>query len=457
MTTPHEYAQTNAEDYRSQLRDLIRMPSVSTDPAYADDVRKTAEWLVAHINNIGLSAELIETDKHPLVYADWMNAGDSAPTILIYGHYDVQPAVMEDGWDHDPFDPIEKDGKIFARGADDNKGQFFAHIKAIESILKADGKLTFNVKFILEGEEESGGKSIAKFVPENTDKLKADVCVVSDSSFLDENTPSILYGLRGSVAMELHITGPSSDLHSGSYGGVVHNPLQALTEIVSQLHNKDGHITVPGFYDDVVVLSDDERAELAKTTWTDEAFKAETGAPQAWGESEFTYRERVGARPTLEINGLAGGYAGAGFKTVLPSKALAKISCRLVANQDPKKIYALIKKYVAEITPPTVTSELVYLSSGYSALVDLKDPALQAAVTAFEKGFGTKPVFMREGGSIPVVADFQKHLGLPVVLMGFGLPTNGIHGPNEHFVIDMFHKGIDTAIHFYHDYVAQNQ
>ena len=346
MTTAHEYAQANGEGFRKQLHELIKMPSVSTDPAYAEDVRKTAEWLVAHLGEIGLTAELIKTDNHPLVYAEWMNAGETAPTILIYGHYDVQPATMEDGWDHDPFDPIEKDGKIYARGADDNKGQFFAHIKAVESILKANGQLGFNVKFILEGEEESGGESIAKYVPEHTDKLKADVCVVSDSSFLDETTPAILYGLRGMVAMELHVTGPSSDLHSGSYGGVVHNPLQALTEIVAKLHNEDGSIAVPGFYDDVVALTDDERTELAKIPWTDESFKAETGAPQAWGEPEYSYRERVGARPTLEINGLAGGYASAGFKTVLPAKALAKISCRLVANQDPKQIY----KHTSKLT-----------------------------------------------------------------------------------------------------------
>lgn len=454
MTTPHNYAQTNGDRFRQQFHELLKMRSISTDPAYKDDVKQTADWLVAHLNDIGLSAELITTDNHPLVYAEWLGAGESAPTILIYGHYDVQPASMEDGWDHDPFDPIEKDGNIYARGADDNKGQFFAHVKAVESVLSADESPNYNIKFIIEGEEESGGESIAKYVPENANKLKADVCVVSDSSFLDEKTPSILYGLRGILAMELHITGPSSDLHSGSFGGVVHNPLQALAEIIAQLHDENGTITIPHFYDDVVPLTDPERAELAKVPWSEAEFVTQTGAPQSWGESDYTLRERTGARPTLEINGISGGYAGVGFKTVLPAQAMAKISCRLVADQDPNQIFEHIHNHIQAITPPTVTAELINLGGGFSALADLNDPAMQAGISAYEKGFGARPVFMREGGSIPVVADIQKHVGIPVVLMGFGLPDDGVHGPNEHLGIEMFHKAIDTAIHFYQEYVA---
>lgn len=454
MATPHEYAQVNGERFRKQFHELLKMPSISTDPAYKEDVKRTADWLVTHLNDIGLSAELITTDKHPLVYAEWLGAGESAPTILIYGHYDVQPASMEDGWDHDPFDPIEKDGNIYARGADDNKGQFFAHVKAVESALSADELPNYNIKFIIEGEEESGGESIAKYVPENADKLKADVCVVSDSSFLDDKTPSILYGLRGILTMELHVTGPSSDLHSGSFGGVVHNPLQALAEVIAQLHDENGTITIPHFYDDVVPLTDPEREELAKVPWSEAEFVAQTGASQSWGESAYTLRERTGARPTLEINGLSGGYAGVGFKTVLPAKAMAKISCRLVADQDPNQIFEHIRKHIQAITPPTVTAKLINLGGGFSALADLNDPSMQAGISAYEKGFGARPVFMREGGSIPVVADIQKHVGIPVVLMGFGLPDDGIHGPNEHLGIEMFHKAIDTAIHFYQDYVA---
>lgn len=450
MTTPHEYARGHAEAFRAQLHDLIRIPSVSADPAYTPHMQRAAHWLADHLNGIGLTAEVIPTQGHPLVYAEWLKAGPDAKTLLIYGHYDVQPAVMEDGWDSDPFEPVEKDGAIYARGADDNKGQFFAHVKAVEAILAARGALPLNIKIILEGEEESGGESIAQYVRERAARLAADVCVISDSSILTPDQPSIVYALRGITAMELRVSGPSHDLHSGSYGGSVHNPLQALTEIVAALHAPDGRVTVPGFYDDVLSLSDQERAELAKIPWTEADWQAQTGAPQSWGEAGYSLRERVGARPTLEVNGLGGGYAGQGFKTVLPAAGIAKISCRLVANQDPRRIYEQIRDYIASITPPTVRSELIYLSGGHGALVDINDPAMQAAVTAYEKIWDARPVFMREGGSLPIVAEFQQHLNVPVILMGFGLDSDGIHGPNEHFPVAMFHKGVDAAIHFYY-------
>lgn len=450
MTTPHEYARAQADAFRAQLHELIRIPSVSADPAYAPHMQRAASWLADHLNGIGLSAEVIPAQGHPLVYAEWLKAGPDARTLLIYGHYDVQPAALEDGWDSDPFEPVEKNGAIYARGADDNKGQFFAHVKAVESILAARGALPLNIKIILEGEEESGGESIARYVAESGARLAADVCVISDSSILTPDQPSIVYALRGIAAMELRVTGPSHDLHSGSYGGSVHNPLQALTEIVAALHDADGRVTVPGFYDDVLALSDQERAELAKIPWTEADWQAQTGAPQSWGEAGYSLRERTGARPTLEVNGLGGGYAGQGFKTVLPASGIAKISCRLVANQDPYRIYERIRDYIASITPPTVRSELIYLSGGHGAQVDINDPAMQAAVMAYEKIWGARPVFMREGGSLPIVAEFQRHLNVPVILMGFGLDSDGIHGPNEHFPVALFHKGVDTAIHFYY-------
>lgn len=452
MPTALDYAHTHADDFRHQLHELLRIPSISTDPAYTSEVRRCADWLAAHLRGLGMTAEVIPTNRHPLVYAEWMGAGDDAKTVLIYGHYDVQPADKDEGWDSHPFEPEERDGKIYARGAEDNKGQLWMHVKAVESLFHADHPPTFNLKFIIEGEEESGGESIAKYVAENPEKLQADVCLISDTHMLSAEQPSIIYALRGILATEMTVTGPDHDLHSGSFGGLIHNPLQVVAEIVSKLHNEDGSVAVPGFYDDVIVMSDEERAELAKTPWSEADVAKETGAPQTWGEAGYTPRERAGARPTLEINGLGGGYAGTGFKTVLPSTGMAKISCRLVANQEPDHIFELIKSYVAQITPPTVTVSWKKFGSGYAGLVDIHAPEMQAAVSAYEKVFGVKPLFLREGGSIPIVADLQRHVGMPVILMGFGLPTDNIHGPNEHFRIDLFHRGIDTILNFYEIY-----
>ncbi|MEQ8676243.1 MAG: dipeptidase [Aggregatilineales bacterium] len=454
MPTPHEYAHEHAERFRQELHDLLRIPSISTDPAYRSEVRRCADWLAAHLRGLGMTAETIPTNRHPLVYAEWMGAGADAKTVLTYGHYDVQPADVDEGWHSDPFEPEERDGNIYARGAEDNKGQLWLQIKAVESLFHGDQPPACNLKFIIEGEEESGGESIAKYVAENPEKLKADVCLISDTGILAFDKPSIIYALRGMVATELTVTGPDHDLHSGSFGGVVHNPLQVVAEIVSKLHNADGSVAVPGFYDDVVMMSDAERAELAKTSWTEAEVATETGVPQTWGEVGFSPRERAGGRPTLEINGIGGGYAGIGFKTVIPSSALVKISCRLVANQDPDRIYDLLKAYVAQITPPTVTVEWKKFGGGHGALVDIHAPEMQAAVRAYENVWGVKPVFLREGGSIPVVADLQRHVGMPVLLIGFGLPTDNIHGPNEHFNIELFHRGVDTILHFYEIYAG---
>ncbi|GIL11561.1 MAG: hypothetical protein BroJett038_02810 [Chloroflexota bacterium] len=445
----HDHARSQASAYLEQLKDLIRIPSISTDPERKGDIRRAAEWLADDLRRIGFErVEIKPTAGHPVVYAEWLGAGEGAPTVLVYGHYDVQPAEIEAGWTSDPFEPVERDGFLYARGASDDKGQVFAHVKAAESLMAA-GRPPVNLKLVIEGEEEIGSPHLSAFVSENQDLLKANVCVISDSGIPKINEPAIVYALRGLVYVELEVFGPARDLHSGQYGGTVHNPAQALAEMIAQLHHPDGSVAVPGFYDDVLPLSDEERAELAKKPWDEADWRRTTGAPMPWGEASYALHERVGARPTLEINGLVSGFYGPGQKTVLPAKALAKISCRLVANQNPTRIYELIRDYVARITPPTVRSEVRLLQTGEAAYVDRHTEAMQAAIHAYEQGWGSKPVFMREGGSIPIVADFQHKLNLPVILMGFGLNDDGAHGPNERFNIEMFHRGVQTAIYFY--------
>lgn len=446
----HMYADNHFGQFRAQLDDLLRIPSISTDPAFAEEVKRAAEWLASDMRRIGLeNVEVIPTIGHPLVYGEWLGAGEHAPTVLIYGHYDVQPALKSDGWHNEPFEPQERDGRIYARGASDDKGQVFAHLKAAEAMLADGGKAPVNLKFLIEGEEESGSLHLDEFIRQNVERLKADFCVISDSGMPTETQPSIMYALRGIVTLEVEVTGPSSDLHSGTYGGAVHNPIQALAEILAQLHHPDGSIAVPGFYDDVLPLSEQERAELSKSGWTDSAWKETTGVSASWGEADYAIHERTGARPTLEINGIAGGYFDAGFKSVLPARAWAKISCRLVANQDPLKIGQLVKTFIEDLTPQTVRCNVQVMRGSSAAFVDINTPAMQAAIAAYEHGWGTRPIFMREGGSIPVVVDFQNELKLPVILMGFGLNNDGAHGPNEHFSVEMFRKSIQTAIHFY--------
>ncbi len=449
MASPREYAREHAQQFREQLYDLVRIPSVSTDPAHKGDVRRAGEWIASEMRRIGANhVELLETGGHPVVYGDWLGAGEDAPTVLIYGHYDVQPAEMADGWTSEPFEPVERNGMIYARGSSDDKGQMFIHIKALESYLASEGKAPVNIKYMIEGEEEIGSFHLPDFIRANKERFKADVCVISDTGMRDIHQPAITYGLRGMTYMQLDVTGPAHDLHSGGFGGMVHNPALALAQIIARLHNPDNSIAVPGFYDDVVALSTEERAELAKQDIPEETLKQDAGVPASWGEAAYTLRERISARPTMEINGLLSGWTGTGAKTVLPAKAMAKISCRLVANQDPYKIYELVKQYVAQITPPSIRSEVTLINAGYPALVDVHTPAMQAAVRAYERGWGVTPIFAREGGSIPVVADFKNELGLDSLLMGYGLNTDGAHGPDEHFSVEMFHKGIDTAICF---------
>jgi len=441
------YATDQADRFKEELFETLRIPSLSGDPAHASDVRKMADWLAAHMASIGVAkAQVMETAGHPVVYGEWLGAGPDKPTVLVYGHYDVVPASLEDGWDTDPFEPVEKDGKIYARGVTDDKGQLFIHVKALESYLKANGEAPVNVKFLLEGEEEVSSPNLAPFIREHLDLLAADVCVISDSSMRTIETPAITHSLRGMTYMEMEVRGPREDLHSGFYGGAVHNPAIAISQIIAKLFNDDNSIAVPGFYNDVVPLRDDEREMIARSALDEAGLKAATGAPAQWGDQQWTIQERVSARPTLDVNGLWSGYSGPGPKTIIPAVAGAKMSSRLVANQDPDKIYELVKAYIEQIAPDTVEVEVRLLTTGLPALIPYDLPAMQAAARAYKRGWGHEAIFTRGGGSIPIVADIVEMMKIPVVMMGYGLDTDGLHAPNEHYSIEMFNRGIQTAI-----------
>ncbi len=456
MSSPLEYAQQHRAEHLTELKDFLRIPSVSTQPDHAADTARAAAWLAEAMKTAVLdNVTVIPTAGHPLVYADWLHAGPEAPTVLIYGHYDVQPAEPFAEWHTPPFEPTVKDDFLYARGASDDKGQVYVHVKAVEAHLKANGRLPVNVKFIVEGEEESGGANLRAFIPENKALLAADVALVSDTSMISRDLPSIVYGLRGMCYMFLDITGPARDLHSGSFGGGIDNPLNVLGHVIARLKDPAGHILIPGFYDKVRPLAAEERAVLSQLPLDQVAWLAETGAPQAWGEPEFTLVERLGARPTLDVNGIIGGYTGPGGKTVLPSSVHCKLSMRLVPDQDPQEIAQLFRDYVQSIVPPTVTVTINGRGGAPATITDRHIPAMQAAVAAIEASFGKKPVFMREGGSIPVVGQFQEFLGLETVLMGFGLPDDRIHAPNERFYLPNFYRGIETSIRFLDNYDHQ--
>lgn len=449
------YSRTQTKSFLHDLYELLRIPSLSGDPAHADDVRRAADWLAAHLHDLGLDkVAVMPTAGHPVVYGEWLGAGPTKPTVLVYGHYDVVPATLEDGWETPPFEPVEKGGRIYARGATDDKGQLFIHIKALESYLKTSGAAPINVKLLIEGEEEVSSPNLRPFLEEHLDLLKSDVCVISDSSMRTIEEPAITHSLRGMTYIEVEVQGPADDLHSGFFGGAVHNPALALVEILGKLYNPDHTIAVPGFYDAVAPLTADERAMIAKTDLSEEQLKASTGAPAVWGDKNFTIRERVSARPTLDINGMWSGWSGPGPKTIIPAKAGAKLSSRLVANQDPHTIYEQLKGYIESIAPPTVTVEVRLLTTGEPALIPYDLPEMRAASRAYEKGWGATPVFTRGGGSIPVVADFTKLLKIPVVMMGYGLDDDGLHAANESYSIEMFERGIETAI-VYLDELAQ--
>lgn len=444
------HAASQREAHLQELTEFLRIPSISTQPDKANEIAAAAEWLARAMKLAGLNnAQVIETSGHPLVYADWLLAGPDAPTVLIYGHYDVQPPEPLALWKSPPFEPRIEDGNLFARGASDDKGQLYIHVKAVEAYLKSAGRLPLNVKFIIEGEEESGGKSLEAFVPDNTDLLAADSVLVSDTHIVDKDKPSVVYSLRGMTYVFVDVTGPTRDLHSGSYGGGIDNPINALAHIIAQLKDKDGRILIPGFYDRVRTLTEEDRALIGKGAIDEPAWLADTGAPQTWGEPEFSLLERLGARPTLDVNGLIGGYTGAGAKTVLPSSAHAKISMRLVPDQDPEEIFALFRDHVLAIAPDSVRVKCTKVHGAEPCIIDIDIPEMQAAAQAYERVFGRRPLYMREGGSIPVISLFQKHLGLQTVLMGFGLSGDHIHAPNERMYLPNFYRGIETAIHYY--------
>jgi len=443
-----EFIQSNQQRFLEELFELLRIPSISADSRHKEDVRKAAAYVVKKLKEAGAdTAELCETSGHPIVFGEKI-INPSLPTVLVYGHYDVQPPDPLNLWESPPFEPVVKDGKIYARGSCDDKGQFYMHIKAFEAMMKLN-KLSCNVKFMIEGEEEVGSDNLGTFVKENKDKLKADVILISDTSLISLDTPSITVGLRGLSYVEVEVTGPNRDLHSGVYGGAVANPVNVLSKMIASLHDENGRITIPGFYDKVAELSAGEREALNKAPFNLENYKKELGIEEVQGEKGFTTLERTGIRPTLDVNGIWGGYTGEGAKTVLPSKAYAKISMRLVPNQNNHEITELFTKHFESIAPKSVKVKVTALHGGEPAVTPTDSKAFLAASSAFLNVWGKAPIPTRDGGSIPIVSLFKKELGLDSVLMGFGLDSDAIHSPNEHYGVKNFLIGIETIVEFY--------
>ncbi len=449
MSSVQDYIDANREEFQSQLFELLRIPSVSTDSKHKGDVKQAADYLVSQLHEIGLdNVQLHETPGHPIITAEHTPNKDQ-PTVLIYGHYDVQPSDPDELWDTPPFEPTVKNGRVYARGASDDKGQSFTHIKSIESYLKTETKLPVNVKFILEGEEEIGSPNLVPFIKENKDLLSCDMVLISDTAMFGEDQPSITYGLRGLAYMEINVTGPNRDLHSGLYGGAVDNPANVLCEIIAKLKDDDGAIQIPGFYDDVEEMTSEMREAYKKLPFDEDRYKKNLELKEVKGEKGYSTLERASARPTLDVNGLWSGYQGEGAKTVLPAKAGAKVSMRLVPDQDPKKIGQLFKKHIESIAPDTVDVEVTEHHGGHPVVIDLEFYGLKAAAKAFSDVYDKEVLFSREGGSIPIVADFKKVLGVNSILMGFGLSRDALHSPNESFSLKDFHRGIQTSARFF--------
>ncbi len=441
----------NNDRYVSELREFCAIPSVSTKSEHKPDIERCARWLADHMKKIGLeNVEIVPTKGHPLIYADWLHA-PGKPTLLFYGHYDVQPAEPLDLWLSPPWELTLRDGDLYARGVVDDKGQVYIHLNALEAFFKNDGKLPVNVKLVIEGEEEVGSENVYEFMEKERKRLEADALVVSDTTMLGKGIPSVCYGLRGLSYYEMVVTGPTVDLHSGSFGGAVPNPLNIACEMMAKLHDADGRVTIPGFYDDVLPLTDKERQILAALPFSEQEFQKTTGAKQLPGEKGYTVPERIWARPTLDINAMFGGYEGEGAKTVIASMATVKFSTRLVPNQDPDKIARLVQAHMQRIAPPSVSVDFRILSTGKWWLAPFDHPIIQAGKTALEKGFGKKAVFIREGGSIPLVSMMYEALGKPCVLLGFGLPDENAHAPNERINLENYLKGILSIAYFYHE------
>lgn len=445
------YLENHREEFLSQLMEFISIPSISTDLERSSDIIKAANFLVTKLKSLGIeNVQLFPTSRHPIVYGDYLKCGKDQPTILIYGHYDVQPVDPVDLWKTPPFSPTIIGEELHARGASDMKGQIFASLSAVESILKT-APFPVNLKFLFEGEEEIGSLNLKKFLMEQKQLLRSDVALNPDTGMHGKNVPTITYGLRGLSYFEIRVFGPSRDLHSGIYGGVVHNPAQVLIELVSKMHDDNGKVTLPGFYDDVKELLPQERQELSRLGLDDAYYCQQTGVSQLWGEKEFTATERVGARPTLEVNGFLSGFTGQGSKTIIPAKAMAKISTRLVPNQDPDKIYGQLVAFMKENAPATVRWEVEEISTGSPSISDINIPATRALARALKDVWGIEPVYKREGGSVPVVADMQEILGIDSVLTGFGLPDDNVHSPNEKLDLPTWYKGIQALIHFFYN------
>lgn len=449
-----EFVQQNEKRFLDELFELIRIPSVSTLPEHKQDVARAAQFVASKLEDAGLEhVEVIQTAKHPLVYADWLYA-TGKPTVICYGHFDVQPPDPLELWETPPFEPTVRNGNIYARGACDDKGQMYMHVKAIQALRAANGgKLPLNVKFLLEGEEEVGGESISEYVPSHKDKLKADVALVSDTELFADGVPTLCVGLRGLVYTEIEAQGPARDLHSGMYGGAAPSAIYGLIELLSKAKDADGHILIPGMYDDVAPPDQREVESWNRLPFSESEFlQHEVGSTSLTGEPEQSVLARTWARPTFEVHGIAGGFTGAGAKTVIPAKAVAKVSMRLVPNQKPEKIIAAYKQWVQENTPKGIQTSVRVLSSSAAISVNPHHPAIDTAAKAYRDVMGKPTVFIRSGGSIPIVGEFAKYLGIPTVLMGFGLPDDGLHSPNEKYRIANYFLGIRTIAHFLDEY-----
>ncbi|PRY50851.1 acetylornithine deacetylase/succinyl-diaminopimelate desuccinylase-like protein [Arcticibacter pallidicorallinus] len=453
MQTIKQYVEENKQRFLDELLELLRFPSVSADPSYKEDVLNTADYVANKLREAGAeNVEICPTAGYPIVFGEKI-IDPSKPTVLVYGHYDVQPADPLELWKTPPFEPTIRDEKIFARGACDDKGQFYMHIKAFELMIKSDS-LPCNIKFMIEGEEEVGSSNLGLFVKANKERLKSDVVLISDTSMISLENPSLETGLRGLSYLEVEVTGPNRDLHSGVYGGAVANPATVLCQLIASLHDTNNHITIPGFYDDVLSLSEEERNSLNEAPYNEDEFKNDLGVKALWGEQGYSTIERTGIRPTLEVNGIWGGYIGEGAKTVLPSKASAKISMRLVPNQQSDKITQLFKEHFESIAPEYVNVKVTPHHGGEPVVTPTDSVAYKAAEKAIEESFGKKPIPTRGGGSIPIVALFEAELGIKTVLMGFGLDSDNLHSPNEKYDIANYYKGIET-IPLFHKYFAE--
>lgn len=453
QTAWKEYQEKNKDRFLNEMLELLRIPSVSAKSERKEDMRKCAELVKKRMLDSGADkAEVMETDGHPVVYAE-KTIDPSRPTILVYGHYDVQPPEPLELWHSGPFEPVIKDGKVYARGSADDKGQFYMHVKAMEIMAKTNS-LETNIKFLIEGEEEIGSPNLGKFVAANKDLLKADVILISDSAMISMESPSLDIGVRGLSYIEVEVTGASRDLHSGTYGGAVANPITILCKMIASLHDENNHVTIPGFYDDVVVAGKEERELMSKAPYNENEYKKELGVKDLWGEKGYTTNERTGIRPTIEINGIWGGYTGEGAKTVLPSKATAKISARLVPNQSSHKITQMLLDHFKKIAPPSVSVYAFEHHGGEPYMTPIDSKGYKAAAKAIQTTFGKAPIPVRGGGSIPICSILEKELGIKIVFMGFGLDNDNLHSPNEKYNLENYYKGIET-IPYFHKFFAQ--